>query len=125
METREIIIAIIGSNALFSFIQFLITRHDLKHRIQSDAEKNQSDMILGIGHDKILYLTDRIMQRGCITMKEKRNLNPLYEPYKRLGGNGDCKIGYDACNALPIVSENEAFEMDCKRKRKDYGIEEV
>ena len=82
-------------------------------------------MILGIGHDKILYLTDRIMQRGCITMKEKRNLNSLYEPYKRLGGNGDCKIGYDACNALPIVSENEAFEMDCKRKRKDYGIEEV
>ena len=124
MGTKEIILAIIGSNALFSFIQFLITRHDLKHRAQSDAEKNQSDMILGIAHDKLLYLTDKIIQRGCITLKEKRNLASLYEPYRKLGGNGDCKIGYEACEKLPIVSDQEAFELDCERKRKDYGIEE-
>jgi hypothetical protein len=123
METQEIIIAIIGSNALFSFIQYLITRHDLKHRTQSEAEKNQSDMILGLGHDKLLYLTDKLIQRGCITMKEKRNLNSLYEPYKRLGGNGDCKVGYDACQDLPIAGEKEAFEKDCERKKRECGIE--
>ena len=66
METQEIIIAIIGSNALFSFIQFLITRHDLRHRTQSEAEKNQSDMILGIGHDKILYLPIRLYSAAAL-----------------------------------------------------------
>ena len=51
MDTTEIIVAIIGSNALFSFLQYLITRHDMRNRTQSDAEKNQSDMILGLGHE--------------------------------------------------------------------------
>jgi hypothetical protein len=123
METTEIIVAIIGSNALFSFLQYLITRHDMRNRTQSDAEKNQSDMILGLGHDKILYLTDKIIQRGCITMKEKRNLKSLYEPYQRLGGNGDCQVGYEACEKLPIVSDQEAFDKDCERKKKEYGME--
>lgn len=122
MDTSEIIIAIIGSNALFSFVQYLITRHDTKNRTLSDAEKNQSDMILGLGHDKLLYLTDRIIARGCITMKEKRNLDSLYMPYKKLGGNGDCKVGYDVCATLPVASEQEAFEKDCERKRQEYSI---
>lgn len=123
METQEIIIAIIGSNAFFSFIQFLITRHDLRHRTQSDVEKAQSNMILGLGHDKILYLTDKFMQRGCITIKEKRNLAALYEPYKALGGNGDCKIGYDDCMKLTVVDDATAFDKDCEHKRRTYGIE--
>lgn len=118
----EIIIAVIGSNALFAFIQFLITRHDLRHKTQSEAEKNQSDMILGLGHDKILYLTDKIMQRGCITLKERSNLRYLYEPYKKLGGNGDCEIGYEQCKKLPTVGENEAMRLDMERKKKDYDI---
>ena len=122
MDTNEIIIAVIGSNALFSFLQYLINRHDIRYRTQSDAEKAQSNMILGLGHDKILYLTDKFMQRGCITTKEKRNLAALYEPYKALGGNGDCKLGYDDCMKLPVVDDTTAFDKDCERKRKEYGI---
>ena len=55
-------------------------------------------------------------------MKEKRNLDYLYKPYAKMGGNGDCKIGYDACQELRIVSEEEALKIDGERKKKDYGL---
>ena len=113
----EIILAVIGSNAVFSFIQFLISRHDRKKNHISENDKNQSDMILGLGHDKLLFLTDKFVSRGVITMKEKRNLDYLYKPYAK-----DCKIGYDACQELRIVSEEEALKIDGERKKKDYGL---
>lgn len=122
MNTHEILMAIIGSNAFFAFIQFLINRHDTNKKRVSECEKNQSNMILGLGHDKILYLTDKIMLRGCITLKELTNLKYLYEPYKKLGGNGDCETGYNACIKLPIVSDNEAYRLDTERKRNEYSI---
>ena len=66
MDTSQIIIAVIGSNALFAFIQFLITRHDQKKNALSKHEQAQNDMIIGLGHDKLLYLTDKFVQRGGI-----------------------------------------------------------
>ena len=69
MDTSQIIIAVIGSNALFAFIQFLITRHDQKKNALSKHEQAQNDMIIGLGHDKLLYLTDKFVQRGGVTLK--------------------------------------------------------
>ena len=91
----------IGSNALFAFIQFLITRHDQKKNALS-----------------------KFVQRGGITLKERRNLDYIYRPYRAAGGNGDCQIGYEACEKLPTLSEEEAAAMDRKIKRREYGIED-
>lgn len=112
MDTTQVIIAIFGSNALFAFIQFLISRHDKRKEQENAAEKQQSNMILGLGHDRILYLTDKFVRRGGITLKEKRNLEYLYRPYKAMHGNGDCEIGYNACAKLPVMSEDAAVEAD-------------
>lgn len=51
------------------FIQFLITRHDQKKNALSKHEQAQNDMIIGLGHDKLLYLTDKFVQRGGITLR--------------------------------------------------------
>ena len=67
LDTSQVIAAVIGSNALFAFIQFLITRHDQKKNALSKREKAQNDMIIGLGHDKLLYLTDKFVQRGGVT----------------------------------------------------------
>lgn len=123
MVTSQIIIAVIGSNALFTFIQFLINRADKKKEKQSDETKGMRDMILGLGHDKILYLTDKFAERGGITQKERRNLKYLYDPYIRLGGNGDCQIGYETCEKLKTLTDEEAAELDGKIKRREYGLE--
>ena len=69
----EIILAVIGSNAVFSFIQFLISRHDRKKNHISENDKNQSDMILGLGHDKLLFLTDKFVSRGDYDEGKKKS----------------------------------------------------
>lgn len=124
MSTTQILVAIIGSNALFTFVQFLITRHDNAKNALSQHEKAQNDMLIGLGHDKLFYLTDKFVQRGGITLKERRNLDYLYKPYHAAGGNGDCQIGYEACEKLPTLSDEEAATLERKMKRREYGIEE-
>ena len=86
-DTSQVVAAVIGSNALFAFIQFLITRHDQKKNALSKHEQAQNDMIIGLGHDKLLYLTDKFVQRGGITLKERRNLDYIYRPFRAAGGN--------------------------------------
>ena len=124
MDTTQIIAAVIGSNALFAFLQFMISRHDKKKEKQSDEAKGMRDMILGLGHDKLLYLTDKFAERGGITQKERRNLKYLYDPYVRLGGNGDCEVGYETCEKLQTLTDEEAAALDGRMKRKEYGLDD-
>ena len=117
------ILSAVTSSGVMSLIIYLLQRRD---RLREKAEANesaQSKMLLGLGHDKLIYLTDKFVRRGAITLKEKRNLEFLYIPYAELGGNGDCKIGYDACQRLPVISDEEADDKDVRQKRKEYGIE--
>lgn len=108
----EIVLAVLGSSGLTSLITFFIQRNDRKKEMEDVGKSSRTKMLVGLGHDRLLTLTDSYIRRGAITLKEKRNLRYLYEPYKELGGNGDCEIGYDACQKLPVISEDEAERMD-------------
>jgi len=117
------IIAALSSSGVMSLIIYLLQRRDRKKEKEQENESAQSRMLIGLGHDKILYLTDKYVKRGSITLKEKRNLEFLAKPYFDLGGNGDCKIGYDACQKLPVISEDDAEEIDVRYRRKEFGLE--
>jgi len=118
------LLSAITSSGVMSLVIYLLQRRDKKKDQETANNSAQSRMLLGLGHDKIVYLTDKFVRRGSITLKEKRNLEFLYKPYADMGGNGDCKIGYDACQRLPVVSEEEAAEADIAIKRKEYDIED-
>lgn len=118
------LLSAITSSGVMSLVIYLLQRRDKKKEQEAANNSAQSRMLLGLGHDKIVYLTDKFVRRGSITLKEKRNLEFLYKPYADMGGNGDCKIGYDACQRLPVVSEEEAAEADIAIKRKEYDIED-
>ena len=117
------LIAAISSSGFMSLIIYLLQRHDKKREREEENNSAQSRMLLGLGHDKILYLTDKYVKRGAITLKEKRNLKFLAKPYFDLKGNGDCETGYDACLKLPVISEEDADILDIRQKRKEYGLE--
>ena len=136
---KEIIFALIGGG-FFAFLQFLISRYDNKHselaeikkilmsmeesdKKQSDIIELQSQELLGLAHDKLVYLTNQIIKRGAITVKEKANLKAIYYPYKKMGGNGDGEEGFNVCMDLRVVSEQEAYELDRILKRNMYGID--
>jgi hypothetical protein len=99
-----------------------LTENDTKitESIEKIAEKQDimADSLMGLSHDKLVYATDRITERGVITLKEQATLTSIYEPYIRLNGNGDAKAGYKHVMSLKVVSDDEAKKMDDKIKAK-------
>lgn len=93
-----IFISVLGSSGLWAF---------LGNRF--DRKSAQKEMLIGLGHDRIMYLGMRYVERGWITQDEYENLNTyLYEPYVKLGGNGSAHRIMQEVNKLPI--RNQGFE---------------
>lgn len=62
-----IVISIIGSSGLWAFIQAKQDKKDAKTR-----------MLVGLAHDRILYLGESYINRGWITMDEYENCATTY-----------------------------------------------
>lgn len=95
MDTQIIVTIIcscLASGGLWALIQKLLERKDAKTR-----------MIVGLGHDRIIYLGMKYIERGWITTSEFENLEKwLYEPYAQMGGNGSAKRIMEEVKKLPI-----------------------
>lgn len=117
-QLTNIIVALIagltGSGGC-SVILYLLQRRDKKKdgrteedKQRDDAMKRQSAMLLGLGHDRIVYLGGSYIERGYITQDEYENLHDyLYEPYVALGGNGTTKKVMAEVDRLPLHKNKE------------------
>lgn len=93
---RAIIIAVFASTGLWSFISMLVQRY-------MERKSDYAMMMRGLGHDRICYLGEYYIKRGCITRDEYENLvDYLYNPYKRLGGNGTAEKVINEVKQLPL-----------------------
>ena len=103
--THEVIILLISiggsvfaSAGFWSFVTYACNK-------KNSCKSAESKMLLGLGHDRILYLGSVYLKEQCITKDEYENLyDYLYLPYKELGGNGTAKKMIDDVSKLPIVS---------------------
>lgn len=76
-----IVCSVLASSGLWAF---LLKRFDTK-----DAK---TEMLIGLAHDRIIYLGMSYINRGYITKDEYENLHDyLYKPYENIGGNGSAK----------------------------------
>ena len=90
-----IICAVLGSSGLWTIIQKKNEKKDVK-----------TQMLIGLGHDRIMTLGMLYIERGCITKDEYENLvDYLYKPYEILGGNGSAARVVEECKKLPLCSE--------------------
>lgn len=91
-----IIVAVIASSGFWAFIQFMISRKD-----------TSSQLLMGIAHDRLMFLSKQYINRGSITTEEYENLiTYLYEPYIKRGGNGSVKhMIEDKIKQLPIKND--------------------
>ena len=88
----SVLIALISSTGLWSFIANRRNKHDAKTRL-----------LIGLAHDRIIYLGTTYIDRGYITTDEYENLHDyLYAPYAENGGNGSAKRVMDQVKSLPI-----------------------
>lgn len=72
-----------------------------------DKRSAKTKMILGLGHDRIMALGMKYIERGKITQGEYENLYKyLYEPYKKMGGNGSAERLMREVDKLEIVPDS-------------------
>lgn len=72
-----------------------------------DKKSAKTKMILGLGHDRIMSLAMVYIERGKITQSEYENLYKyLYEPYKKMGGNGSADRIMREVDKLDVVPDS-------------------
>lgn len=87
-----VIISVIASSGFWLFIGNKKERKTL-----------QTELLLGLAHDRILGLGMMYIDRGWITQDEYENLNVyLYKAYEALGGNGSARRIMVEVDRLPI-----------------------
>lgn len=128
--TTEVIVAIIvavfASTGFWSFLSSRFQRRDKKKDTTDDLQKKdteiegeiddlkeaiealqslntlQSEMLRGIGHDRIIFLGEHYLRQKYITPEEYENLHDyLYKPYRALGGNGTAEKIMNEVMRLP------------------------
>lgn len=96
-----IILAIIGSGGFWSLMQFIATKH-------SEKRSATTRLLLGLSHEQILQQCAFYELRGYITPDEYSELEKyLYEPYRKLGGNGAVEREMQRVKALPSENPKE------------------
>lgn len=84
--------AVLASSGFWAWLQKRSERKDVRTR-----------MLVGLGHDRIMYLGMKYIERGYITHDEYENLYEyLYKPYAEIGGNGSAKRIMGEVDKLPI-----------------------
>lgn len=94
-----ILCAVLASSGFWAFMQKKAERKAAENK-QTNAE---TQMLIGLAHDRIVYLGMKYVERDYITQDEYENLYEyLYKPYEKLGGNGSAKRIMTEVNNLPI-----------------------
>ena len=78
---------------------------------KSESKDVKTEMLIGLAHDRIMYLGMWYIERGWITQDEYENLYEyLYRPYEKMGGNGSAKRVMKEVDNLPIHPSNYGGE---------------
>lgn len=97
MTVTEIIVAVVCSNALLGFVEFLIQRHDKKKVTpEQKAIRNILARDLLIDMRDWLHADER-------TAEDWEIIANNFESYQELGGNGKIKKLYDEVKQIPTT----------------------
>lgn len=92
-----VISSVFASSGFFALLQ---TIHEKRSA--------RSKMILGLGHDRIIFLCKQFIQQGYISPDDYENLYTyLYQPYEAMGGNGTAKRLMEQVQGLPSTPPTE------------------
>lgn len=87
-----VLISLIASSGFWMYVIKRMERRGL-----------QTELLIGLAHDRIVNLGLSYIARGWITKDEYENLNDyLYKTYEKLGGNGSAKRIMQEVDKLPI-----------------------
>ena len=94
-----VLAAVLASSGFWAFLQRRGERKDVR-----------AQMLMGLAHDRILFLGRSYVSRGYVTQAEYENLDKyLYQPYRRLGGNGTAERVMKEVERLPLREWEETI----------------
>ena len=83
----------------------------LEKRTQRSTQLQE--LVVGLAHDRILWLGMSYIKRGWIYQDEYENLiTYLYKPYQKMGGNGSVLRVMEEVNKLPLRSQTILEEKE-------------
>lgn len=120
----QIIIAVITSTGLFTFIQFLIIRHDKKKNnicgLQASVQKLEKAIqdvtkeldearedTLTMLHDRLYQMYDYLEVKQEISLEQKTNWDYLFKRYSDRGGNHKAFLMDDVVKQIPVKKSTE------------------
>lgn len=87
-----VVCATIASGGFWAFLQYMSEKKDAKTKL-----------LLGLAHDRIVFLAGKYTERGYITRDEYENLHDyLYLPYHACHGNGTGDKAMHEVEKLPM-----------------------
>ena len=98
-----IALAVFGSTGFWAWLTARSNRK-MEERLKKSAMSYcNTKLLVGLGHDRIISLAEKYIERGYITKDEYENLHDyLYLPYKMAGGNGTAKKAMNEVEKLPM-----------------------
>lgn len=103
-----VVIALLASSSFWMFLE----RKTMK-------QTRQTDLLIGLAHDRIVYLGMSYVKRGWVYHDEYENLvTYLFKPYEQLGGNGSVLRVMQEVNKLPIKYQPLFKEMENEHNDK-------
>lgn len=99
-----VVTSVLASSGLWTYIQKKADKKDAKSRL-----------LLGLAHDRIIFLGSVYIERGYITKDEYENLHDyLYLPYSEMGGNGTAKKVMQAVDRLELKNITGGMNHEVK-----------
>lgn len=73
--------------------------------LSAKGSKNNAfnNLLVGLAHSRICDLCEKYIVRGYITQDEYDDLNHIFAPYEKAGGNGTAKKMVAEVEKLPIL----------------------
>lgn len=95
-EWIQIVITVVSSVLASSGLWAYLTA-------KADKKDAKTEMLVGLGHDRIVSLGQEYIDKQSVSKEEYENLHDyLFIPYKKLGGNGSAERVMKEVEKLPI-----------------------
>ena len=79
-----------------------------EEKIQQENERKvMHGVLLAVLKNSLYEQCFKALKHGRVSLKEKENIDSLYEQYHTLGGNHNGDILYNRVDALEIVSDDD------------------
>lgn len=106
--TVTIAASVLASSGFWAFLSARSNRHSA-----------QTQLMLGLAHDRIVHLCMTYLDRGYILKDEYDDLMKyLYKPYSAFGGNGLAEKLFEEVKELPI-KRSSPLEVTVEFERKN------